>query len=63
MLTSTGRERGLQVDIFLDAAYAIALAAPSDQLHPRAVVLAQQLEADRTRMVTTRAILLEIGNA
>jgi uncharacterized protein len=50
-------------DVFLDTAYAIALAAPSDHLHARAVVLAQQLEADRTRIVTTRAVLLEIGNA
>jgi len=49
--------------VFLDAAYAIALAAPSDQLHARAVALARQVEGDRTRMVTTRAVLLEIGNA
>jgi predicted nucleic acid-binding protein len=49
--------------VFLDAAYAIALAAPSDQLHSRAVILAQELEDDATHMVTTRAVLLEIGNA
>src|SRR5262249_13795792 len=46
-----------------DAAYAIALSAPSDQLHTRAVALAQQLEAARTHLVTTQAVLLEIGNA
>jgi predicted nucleic acid-binding protein len=58
-----GRGKAVRADVFLDAAYAIALAAPSDQLHSRAVELAEQLEADRTRLVTTRAVLLEIGNA
>ena len=53
----------VRADVFLDAAYAIALAAPSDQLHARALALAEQLEADRTRLVTTQAVLLEIGNA
>ena len=53
----------MRADVFLDAAYAIALAAPSDQLHHRAVVLAEQLEADRTCLVTTQAVLLEVGNA
>ena len=53
----------MRADVFLDAAYAIALAAPSDQLHPRAIALAEQLEAEKTRLVTTRAVLLEIGNA
>jgi predicted nucleic acid-binding protein len=50
-------------EVFLDAGYAIALAATSDQLHERALVIADQLENDRTRIITTRAILLEIGNA
>lgn len=53
----------MRTDVFLDTSYAIALAAPSDQLHTRAVALAQQLESDQTRMVTSRAVLLEIGNA
>ncbi|MDZ7289156.1 MAG: PIN domain-containing protein [candidate division KSB1 bacterium] len=50
-------------EVFLDAAYAIALAAPSDQYHERAKALAEQLEADETRLITTRAVALEIGNA
>jgi predicted nucleic acid-binding protein len=50
-------------DVFLDAAYAIALASPPDQFHSLAVSLADQLEAKGTRMVTTPAVLLEIGNA
>ncbi len=49
--------------IFLDAAYAIALAAPKDQYHERAKALAVQLEKDQTRLITTRAVVLEIGNA
>lgn len=50
-------------DVFLDAGYAIALAAPSDQLHARALALADQLEATGRRIVTTQAVLLEIGNS
>jgi uncharacterized protein len=49
--------------VFLDTAYAIALAADSDQFHDRATALADQLEASKTRFVTTEAVLLEIGNA
>ena len=48
---------------FLDAAYAIALSAPTDQFHSKAVELAQRMERDDTKTVTTRAVLLEIGNA
>ncbi len=50
-------------EVFLDASYAIALAARSDQYHARAVALAKQMEAARTQIVTTHAVLLEIGNA
>lgn len=53
----------MRAEVFLEAAYAIALAAPSDQLHTRAVALAQRLESDRSRIVTTQAIVLQIGNA
>jgi predicted nucleic acid-binding protein len=49
--------------VFLDAAYAIALSSPADQFHSIAVRLAEQLEASGTRMVTTPAVVLEIGNA
>jgi predicted nucleic acid-binding protein len=50
-------------EVFLDTSYAIALSAPTDQFHDRALVLAGELEAARARLVTTRAVLLEIGNA
>lgn len=49
--------------VFLDSAYAIALSTPGDQFHERAIQIADQMEAAGTRLVTTRAILLEIGNA
>ena len=50
-------------EVFLDTSFAIALSATSDQSHARAVDLADQLENSGTRIVTTQAILLEIGNA
>lgn len=50
-------------EVFLDTAYAIALSVESDEYHQRAEELAEQLEAEKTRLITTRAVLLEIGNA
>jgi len=50
-------------EVFLDTSFAIALSATTDQSHARAVDLANQLEKNSTRLVTTQAILLEIGNA
>ena len=49
--------------IFLDAAYAIALSAVTDQYHQRAENLAKQIETAGTQLITTRAVILEIGNA
>jgi predicted nucleic acid-binding protein len=50
-------------EVFLDTAYAIALATPKDPHHSQAVKLAIDLERQQTRLVTTRAVALEIGNA
>jgi hypothetical protein len=50
-------------EVFLDTSFAIALASITDQHHARAVQLAHQLQASQARLVTTQAILLEIGNA
>ncbi len=50
-------------EVFLDTAYAIALSSPGDRFHRRASRVAGQLRAARTRLVTTRAVMLEIGNA
>lgn len=49
--------------VFLDSSYAIALSSPRDQHHAHALRLADRLEAARTPMITTRAVMLEIGNA
>jgi uncharacterized protein len=49
--------------VFLDTSFAIALASVPDRHYRRAVELADQLEASQTRLVTTQAILLAIGNA
>jgi len=49
--------------VFLDTSYAVALSARTDENHERAAQLAEELEASDTYFVTTRAILLEIGNA
>ena len=49
--------------VFLDTSYAVALSSRTDEKHERATQLAEELEASDTYFVTTRAILLEIGNA
>lgn len=49
--------------LFLDAAYAIALAAPDDEFHPEALALAADLRSRHLQMVTTEAVVFEIGNA
>jgi hypothetical protein len=50
-------------DYFLDAAYAIALSSPGDQHHRQALALADEIEQQETQLITTRAVVLEIGNA
>lgn len=49
--------------VFLDSAFAIALSSSKDIYHQRALELADALRTQKTRLVTTRAVLLEIGNA
>jgi predicted nucleic acid-binding protein len=49
--------------VFLDTSYAVALSSHTDENHNRAVALAEEFETSNTHFVTTRAILLEIGNA
>ncbi len=50
-------------EVFLDASYAIALSSAKDQYHQRAMILAEKLEIEQARLLTTRAVILEIGNA
>jgi hypothetical protein len=58
-----GRKRGVGTEAFLDTAFAIALSSSGDDLHRVALALADELETSPTRIVTTRAVLMEIGNA
>lgn len=53
----------LPPNLFLDTAFALALANPHDTLHDRAARLANQIEHETIRLITTQAVLIEIGNA
>jgi len=53
----------MKAEVFLDTAYAIALSSRNDLFHQQAVQLAREIKASNVRLVTTRAIVLEIGNA
>lgn len=55
--------QGMTNSAFLDTAYAIALMSPDDSFHTRALLLADRLEESATLLVTTRAVILEIGNS
>ena len=48
---------------FLDSSYAIALVTSDDLHHERAVELSFKIQRDRVELITTRPILLEIGNS
>ena len=50
-------------EIFLDTAYAIALSSSQDSFHREAILLAEEIETETVKLITTQAILLEIGNA
>lgn len=48
---------------FLDTAFAIALISPNDAFHEKALELATMIEATKSSLVTTRAVVIEVGNA
>ena len=48
---------------FLDTAFAIALVNKRDTYHDKARALLQKIEQERTSIITTQAVLIEIGNA
>lgn len=50
-------------EVLLDASFAIALSFITVQNHVQAVQLANQIETNKTRLVTTQTILLEIEDA
>jgi predicted nucleic acid-binding protein len=53
----------MPAEVFLDTAYAIALSSVRDHYHAIAVQLAARLKAESARLITTRPVLLEIGDA
>jgi hypothetical protein len=55
------RELSRVAELFLDASYAIALASQTDKHHARALELAAWIEARQIPLVTSRAVMLEIG--
>lgn len=48
---------------FVDTGFLIALAAPRDQLHDQAFSVAQRVREETASLLTTRAVLLELGAA
>ena len=63
MITFTEPLTMLPNEVFLDTAFAIALSVASDEHHLPALLLSDELETQNVRLVTTRAVLFEIGNA
>ena len=53
----------LPPEVFLDTSFVVALAVRTDENHARALKVSQILRVSRTRLITTQAILLEVGNA
>ncbi len=50
-------------EVFLDTSFAIALSSVTDRHHSQALAIAADLTRRKTKLVTTQAILLELGNA
>ena len=51
------------VSWFVDTGFAIALSVRRDRFHARAALLASEIERTKTLLVTTHAVILEIGAA
>lgn len=49
--------------VFLDTAFVLALASPSDQYHKKAKELSRQIKKEGVFLITTRAVVIEIGDA
>ncbi|WP_207689312.1 type II toxin-antitoxin system VapC family toxin [Desulfonema limicola] len=50
-------------EIFLDTSYVIALSSVKDHFHQKALETAEKIQAEKSKLITTRAVMLEIGNA
>jgi len=51
------------VEVFLDTSFAIAVTVSTDRYHETALRLARELRSSRAILVTTHAILAEIGDS
>jgi predicted nucleic acid-binding protein len=50
-------------EVYLDTSFAVAIAIVDDQYHTLAEALYDQMAAQAVKTVTSRAVLLEIGNS
>ena len=48
--------------LFLDTSFAIGLVSPKDQVHKKSLYWSEQIETFGIQIITTQAVLLEIGN-
>jgi uncharacterized protein len=53
----------LDAEVFLDAAYLIALGVPEDQHRAQALEFFQMIQTARTRIVTHHGVLFEVGSS
>jgi predicted nucleic acid-binding protein len=53
----------LDAEVFLDAAYLIALGVPEDQHRAQALEFFQMMETARTRIMTHHGVLFEVGSS
>jgi len=61
--SSTARMPAVKSDVFLDSSHLIAMASTGDAYHQKSLDLAAQIAAAGRRVVTTEAVLLEVGNS
>jgi uncharacterized protein len=57
------RMPAVKSDVFLDTSHLIALASVHDQYHLKSIELAEAIASAGRRVVTTEAVLLEVGNS
>jgi predicted nucleic acid-binding protein len=56
-------ERQMANDVFLDTGHVVALASKRDAHHRRALALSERVSEERVQVLTTEAVLVEVGNA
>jgi uncharacterized protein len=53
----------MKSSLFLDTSFTIAQVSTNDQYNQKARFWSEKIQADRIPLITTQAVLLEIGNA